>query len=409
MRKTNLCSLLLVLLLAACSTTTKKENTTDTSPFKNRPQWVQEAFKTFEGHADNMLVDVLKTGKTPRSTERGLKPSRDWTSGFYPGSLWYLYEYTGNQEWAKKAQQATELLDKEQYNTDDHDVGFRVYCSYGNGWLLTNNQQYKKVIIQAAKSLCTRYNKKTKTIMSWNPNEKRDWKYPVIIDNMMNLELIYEAYKLSGDESFKDIALEHANQTMKYHYRKDYSCPHVVDYDPETGNFRKMDWNNGFCDPKVAAWSRGQSWGLYGFTLMFRETKDSKYLDFAEHIASFLLNNPNMPKDYIPFWDYASPKNPSMRDASAAAIMASGFLELSQYSQNNKEKYFHVAESILKTLSSSDYLAQVGTNKNFAIKHTTGNYMGGSEVNGSLSYGDYYYVEAMVRYLKLINNQPLYQ
>jgi rhamnogalacturonyl hydrolase YesR len=371
------------------------------------PNWAKVGMATAEAHVRNMLPDVLKAKQTPRSIERGLRPSRDWTSGFYPGTMWYLYEYTQDERLKKDAETVTEFLVEEQYNTNDHDVGFRVYCSYGNGWLLTKNPEYKKVIIKAAESLGTRFNEKTKTIMSWNPRKDRDWKYPVIIDNMMNLELMYEAYKLSGDKNLERIAVEHANQTMKYHYRDDYSCPHVVDYDPTNGKFRKMDWNNGFSEPSYAAWSRGQSWGLYGFTLMYRETKNKKYLKHAEKIAEFLLNHPNMPEDMVPYWDYSSPKIPTKRDASAGAIMASALMELSTYCKDG-QKYFDAGEQMLKSLSSDEYLAKPGTNGNYIIKHCTGNYLSGSEVDGTLSYADYYYVEGLCRYLKLINNKPLF-
>jgi rhamnogalacturonyl hydrolase YesR len=372
-----------------------------------QPKWVSEAIITMEQHAKNMLPDVLETKLTPRSIYKGLRPPRDWTSGFYPGVLWYLYKNSNDEFWKNNAEIVTEFLVEEQYNTNDHDVGFRVYCSYGNGWLLTDNPAYKKVIIQAAKSLGTRYNEKTKTIQSWEARPSRDWKFPVIIDNMMNLELMFEAAKLSDEEYLADISVKHADQTMKYHYREDMSCPHVVDYDSETGAFRKMDWNNGYSDPKVATWSRGQSWGLYGYTLMFRETGDNKYLKHAEKIADFLINHPNMPEDLIPYWDYECPKIPTMRDASAGAIMASALMELSTYSKD-KKKYFTAGEKMLKNLASENYLAKAGTNGNYAIMHATGNYLSGSEVNGPLIYADYYFLEGLLRYSDLLNKKPLF-
>lgn len=372
-----------------------------------QPKWVSEAIINMEQHAKNMLPDVLETKLTPRSIYKGLRPSRDWTSGFYPGVLWYLYKNSNDEFWKNNAEIVTEFLVEEQYNTNDHDVGFRVYCSYGNGWLLTDNPEYKKVIIQAAKSLGTRYNEKTKTIQSWGARPSRDWKFPVIIDNMMNLELMFEAAKLSDEEYLADISVKHADQTMKYHYRENMSCPHVVDYDSETGAFRKMDWNNGYSDPKVATWSRGQSWGLYGYTLMFRETGDKKYLKHAEKIANFLINHPNMPEDMIPYWDYECPKIPTMRDASAGAIMASALMELSTYSKE-KKKYFTAGEKMLKNLASENYLARVGTNGNYAIMHTTGNYLSGSEVDGPLIYADYYFLEGLLRYSDLLNKKPLF-
>jgi hypothetical protein len=223
----------------------------------------------------------------------------------------------------------------------------------------------------------------------------------------MNLELMFEAARLSGENYLAEISKKHADQTMKYHYRENMSCPHVVDYGPKTGAFRKMDWNNGFSDPEIAAWSRGQSWGLYGFTLLFRETGDEKYLNHAEKIADFLINHPNMPEDMVPYWDYECPKIPTMCDASAGAIMASALMELSTYSKKG-ESYFKAGEKILKSLASENYLAKPGTNGNYAIMQATGNYLGGSEVNVPLIYADYYFLEGLLRYSNLIIDKPLF-
>ncbi|WP_462346088.1 glycoside hydrolase family 88 protein [Coprobacter fastidiosus] len=371
-------------------------------------QWYIRSIKIVEAHAQNMLDEVMKDKLLPRSEERGRLPIEEWTSGFYPGILWYLYEYTQDDYWKKNAETVTAFLEQQQYNTNDHDIGFRISCSYGKGYELTHNESYKKVIIQSAQSLCTRYNPKTKAILSWNPNPKRDWKFPVIIDNMMNLELLYQAAELSGNKKFTDIALNHAITTMNNHFRKDYSCPHVVDYDPKTGQMRRMDFNNGYNDPSKAAWSRGQAWALYGYTFMYRVTKDKTFLDFAEKIASYILDNPHMPDDLIPYWDYNAPKIPTKRDASAAAINAAALLELSTYPTSNSQKYFDAAEKTLKSLSSDEYLAQPGTNGNFAIKHATGNFLGGVEVDNAIIYADYYFIEALCRYLKLIQHQDLF-
>lgn len=378
----------------------KPEATTD---------WAVRSIKTVESHVLNMLDQVLKDEKLPRSEERGLQPPTDWTSGFYPGELWYLYEYTKDDFWLKSARSVTRFLEKEQYNEDDHDIGFRISCSYGNGYMLTGDPDYEKVIMQSAKSLSTRFNEKIGIIQSWNANDSRDWKCPVIIDNMMNLELLYQAAKLSGNTRFTDIALAHANTTLKNHFRKDYSCPHVVDYDPKSGKMRKADFNNGYSNPQKAAWSRGQAWALYGYTFMYRVTRDPLFLKQAEHIADYILNHSNMPKDMIPYWDYNSPKIPTKRDASAASINASALLELSTYSLKNARTYFEAAERTLKSLSSDTYLAKTGTNGNFAIKHATGNFLGGSELDNSLVYADYYFLEGLVRYLKLSHKQNLFQ
>lgn len=289
----------------------------------------------------------------------------------------------------KRAQAATALMEGEQNNAFDHDIGFKMYSCYGNGYLLTGDKAYRHILFRSAKTLASRYSYKTGLIMSWEPDESRDWLFPVIIDNMINLELLMEAYKMSGDTTLRHIAISHADKTMKYHYRKDMSCPHVVDYEPETGAMRKYDWNNGSDDTTRSTWSRGQSWGLYGYTMMYRETGNKKYLRHAEQIADFLLSHPNMPEDMIPYWDYSDPKRSTMRDASAAAIMASALMELSTYSVQGKA-YFAAGEKQLKSLASPTYLAKPGTHKNFILMHATGNFLRNSELDGGLSYADYY-------------------
>lgn len=350
----------------------------------------------------------MKTKLLPRSIQRGLQPKTDWTAGFFPGTLWYLYAYTREDTWKTRAENATALMKGEQNNAFDHDIGFKMYSCYGNGYLLTGNKAYRHIIFRSAKTLTSRYSYKTGLIMSWEPDTKRDWLFPVIIDNMINLELLMEAYKISGDTTLRNIAVSHADKTMKYHYRKNMSCPHVVDYEPETGALRKYDWNNGSDDTTNSTWSRGQSWGLYGYTMMYRETGNLRYLQHAEKIADFLLSHPNMPADMIPYWDYSAPHRSKMRDTSAAAIMASALMELSTYSAQGKE-YFEAGEKQLKSLSSPTYLAKPGTHKNFILMHATGNFLRSSELDGALSYADYYFMEGLLRYLKLINGKELYK
>lgn len=376
---------------------------------EENPEWIIKGIKTVEAQALALLEDVKRTQKLPRSEEKGLTSSKDWTSGFYPGILWYIYEYTNDLFWKEQANIVTSFLEKEQYNKNDHDIGFRISCSYGKGYELTHNENYKKVIIQSAKSLSTRFNKKVKAIQSWNANLKRDWKFPVIIDNMMNLELLYQAAYLSGNEDFRNIAFQHAQTTMKNHFRSDYTCPHVIDYNPISGKMRKPDYNNGFSDPQTSVWSRGQGWALYGYTIMYRFTKDKSFLNHAENIAKMIINHHNMPKDMIPYWDFNSPKIPTARDTSAGAIYASALLELSTYSVSNTKVFFNTAEKILKSLSSGSYLARIGENGRYAIKHATGNFLRNSESDNTLIYADYYYIEALIRYLKIIHNNNLFQ
>jgi unsaturated chondroitin disaccharide hydrolase len=331
-----------------------------------------------------------------------LIPSRDWVSGFFPGELWYLYEYTHQQKWLNAAKEYTTNIEPEQLDKGTHDVGFKIYCSVGNGYRLTKDAHYKEVIIQAAKTLCTRFNPKTGTIKSWD--NRKEWKYPVIIDNMMNLELLFEASKLSGDTSFAHVAVQHANTTMKNHFRPDYSSYHVIDYDTETGAVLHKQTHQGYADS--SAWARGQGWGLYGYTMCYRETKNPAYLKQAEAIAKFILNNPKVPKDKVPYWDFDAPDIPiAPRDASAAALMASALYELSTYSSNGKS-YRKAADQILSNLTKS-YQAKPGGSQGFILLHSTGHKPANSEIDVPISYADYYYLEALLRQDRLQKGKPV--
>jgi unsaturated chondroitin disaccharide hydrolase len=333
-----------------------------------------------------------------------LVASRDWTSGFFPGELWFFYEYTKKDEWKKWAKSFTANIEREKTNAGTHDMGFKIYCSFGQGYRLTKDPHYKDVIIESAKTLSTRFNKKAGVIRSWD-HHKEQWAYPVIIDNMMNLELLFAATKLSGDSSFYKIAVSHANTTMKNHYRADNSSYHVVDYDTATGQVRVKQTAQGYADE--SAWSRGQSWGLYGFTMCYRFTHDKKYLAQAEHIASFILDHPNLPKDLVPYWDYDAPNIPNeQRDASAAAVMASALYELSTYSANGK-KYKETADKIVQNLTNY-YRSPVGENKGFILLHSTGSKPANGEVDVPLIYADYYYLEALLRMKKLNEGKKLF-
>jgi unsaturated chondroitin disaccharide hydrolase len=345
------------------------------------------------------MQKLLPIDKLPRSydsvkNELILSGTDWWCSGFYPGTLWYLYEYTKDKTLKAEAIRSTALLEKEKNNTGTHDLGFMLYCSYGNGYRLTKDNSYKNIMITGARSLSTRFNSLIGCIKSWNSSR---WQFPVIIDNMMNLEFLCEMTKLSGDSSFYRIAVTHANTTIKNHYRKDFSSYHVVDYDTITGKKIKGYTAQGAFDE--SAWARGQSWGLYGFTMMYRETRNKEYLDEANHIANFLLHHKNMPADKIPYWDYDVQEIPNTyRDASAAAILCSALLELAKYSNKTQQKeYMDVAITIIKNLSSS-YRAVEGTNGGFILKHGVGHWPTKSEVDVPLTYGDYYFIEALMRY-----------
>lgn len=344
-----------------------------------------------------LMIEKVPPGRFPKTFEHdSLETSGPgwWCSGFYPGNLLYIFEATKDSTLYYEALRKLNDLKREQFNKTTHDLGFMMYCSFGNAYKIDSNEQYKSILINSAKSLATRFNPMVGCIKSW---DSKPGDFLVIIDNMMNLELLFWATRATGDSSFYKIAVTHANTTMKNHFRPDYSSYHVVNYDPVTGAVQQKKTAQGAADS--SAWARGQAWGLYGFTVMYRETKDTKYLDQANHIADFILNNPNLPKDKIPYWDFDAPNIPhALRDASAAAIIASALLELSKYNKANSEIYIKVASTIIRNLSSPEYKAAVGTNGGFILKHSVGSLPGQSEVNVPLTYADYYFFEAMKRY-----------
>ena len=355
--------------------------------------------------AENLLNEEEKLPRTiGKDGKLMTSKAKWWTSGFFPGVLWYLYEVNQDDSLKMYAENYTKRIENEKYTTDNHDVGFMLYCSFGNGLRLTSNDEYKQVLLQGAESLSTRFRPQVGCIRSWDWNQKV-WEYPVIIDNMMNLEMLMWASKNSDNPKFAEIAKSHADVTMKHHFRPDYSSYHVISYDTISGQPEKKNTCQGYAHE--SCWARGQGWALYGYTMMYRFTKDRKYLEQAIKIAEFTLNHPNMPKDLIPYWDYNAPDIPNaLRDASAAAINCSGLLELSQYvSGEQAEKYYKAAEKMLQTLSSPAYTAEEGTNGGFILKHSVGNIPSGTEVDVPLTYADYYYVEALCRY-KSLNDKP---
>lgn len=373
-----------------------------------------KGFSFAQKQTDVMFKEIAdakaKSGKTnlvsPRTLDANsnlvLVPSKDWCSGFFPGELWYLYEYTKNNKWLDEARTYTAPIEQEKTNGGTHDMGFKIYCSVGNGYRLTHDEHYKQVILEAAKTLSSRFNPTVGCIKSWDNRPK--WKFPVIIDNMMNLELLFAATHISGDSSYYKMAVSHANTTMKNHFRADYSSYHVVDYDPETGKVVHRQTHQGYADE--SAWARGQAWGLYGYTMCYRYTHNKAYLEQAENIARFIFNNPNMPKDLVPYWDFNAPGIPNEpRDASAAAVMASGLYELSTYSKNGKQ-YKDKADKIIKSLT-DHYLAAPGQSRGFILLHSTGSKPSNSEVDVPLSYADYYYLEALLRKAHLKAGVPV--
>lgn len=329
----------------------------------------------------------------------------DWRSGFFPGSVWYLYELTGDKALLPLARKYTEAISEAQNLTWHHDIGFIIYCSFGNALRLDPKDTDKEVIVQAARSLCTRFREKPQTIQSWDVKgnswqSERGWECPVIIDNMMNLELLFEATKLTGDSTFYHVAKAHADRTMQEHFRPDGSCYHVIDYSLEDGSVRHRHTAQGYAHE--SAWARGQAWAIYGYTMCYRETGDRRYLDQAIKTFGFMKNHPHMPADLIPYWDMDAPEIPNEpRDVSSAAVIASALYELSTYPVDGAEDYKAYADRMMESLASPDYTAAIGENGRFVLMHSVGSIPHNSEIDVPLNYADYYYLEALKRKLDI--------
>ncbi len=395
----------------------------------NESAFVKENFDYAEGQVKLMLKGVGKNKLAfPRTTNKNGKlvttSMYDWTPGFFPGNLWFLYEYSKDQQMKAAAQEWTEKLEPLQYFTQHHDLGFMVYCSYGNGYRLTGNEQYKKILVQAARSLSTRFNPVTGCIKSWNSFKSwhgdKTYNFPVIIDNMMNLELLFFASEVTGDTSFRHIAVTHAENTMKNHIRDDYSSYHVVCYDTITGKVVGRETAQGYADNST--WARGQAWAIYGFTMVYRKTKDPRFLITAKGAADFFIHNKNLPADKIPYWDFnakqsgykpgvnsnAKKVSTLYRDASAAAIVASALMELSTYDNEKSNEYRKAAIEILHSLASPAYRSPEGGNGHFLLMQSVGSIPHNSEINVPLVYADYYYLEALLRYNQLLQGKSLF-
>ncbi|MDR1371105.1 MAG: glycoside hydrolase family 88 protein [Dysgonamonadaceae bacterium] len=324
--------------------------------------------------------------------------SRDWTSGFFPGSLWYMYEYTKQDQWKELAIKYTAPIEVEKMNGVTHDMGFKVYCSFGNGYRLTGNQNYRDILLQSAQTLITRFKPNAGVIRSWD-HSKDKWQSPVIIDNMMNLELLFWAFNETKDSVYYNIAVSHAKKTIENHFRKDFSSYHVIDYDTITGEVLNRHTHQGYAHE--SAWARGQAWGLYGYIMCYRETKEPVFLEQAKAIANYIFTHKNLPADLIPYWDFDAPEIPDEpRDVSAATITASALYELGLYDAANAAKYKQWADTILEHLS-KDYRAGLGENRGFLLLHSTGSKPTDLEVDVPLSYADYYFLEALLRKQKL--------
>ena len=408
----------LISLLAFAFRSNEKETFSVKENFTYAGKQLKNMLNATENNKLAFPRTINKTGKLVTTN------MYDWTPGFFPGSLWYAAEFTKDTALKNAARQWTERLEPLKTFTQHHDLGFMMYCSYGNAYRLTGNEAYKNILVESAKSLSTRFNPAVGCIKSWNSFKSwhgdKTYNYPVIIDNMMNLELLFFASKVTGDTSFRHIAVTHAENTIKNQVRKDYSSYHVVCYDTITGKVAGRETAQGYADNST--WSRGQAWAIYGFTMVYRETKDPRFLKTAEGLADFFMNHKNLPADKIPYWDFnanqqgytpgvrsnANNVKQLYRDASAAAIVASALMELSTYSRTKGNKYRSFAVKMLHTLSSKAYRAPIGNNGNFLLMQSVGSVPHNSEINVPLVYADYYFLEALHRYDLLIKGKKLF-
>ena len=376
-----------------------------------RTEWADRQLDYCHRQIQRTLNELPNDSVLPRSIDDGCNKWNttnpyDWTSGFWPGILWYNYENSGKLTDKLNAVAYTERqrpLVGEAHDPD-HDIGFQLLCSFGHAYANTGREEYRKFLLEGADKLAALYNPKVGTILSWPHAVKNEgWPHNTIMDNMMNLQLLFFAAKNGGPAEYRDIAISHARKTMENQFRSDYTSYHVALYDSITGNFIRGCTNQGLNDDSF--WARGQAWGIYGFTVVYRETQDKEFLRFVERITDVYLAN--LPDDYIPYWDFSDPSIPDApRDASSAAIVASALLELAQLEDNpdNAERYILAAEKMLENLSSDTYQSR-DSNSAF-LMHSTGNLPAGYEINSSINYADYYYIEALTRYRNLFAETP---
>lgn len=340
---------------------------------------------------------MIPRGFDHKKREITMDPIHGWRTGHFPGSLWLLYEVTGDAFFRDRAAVWTELLEPNRNLDRHHDVGFIIMCSFGNARRLLKTDRYDSVIVDSAKALSRRFSEQLGVIRSWGKIEETE-DFLVIPDNMMNLELLTAAGRISKDSYFGKVANSHATVTMKNHFRADGGTYHVLNYSQKDGRIQEIRRGQGASC--FTAWSRGQSWAIYGYTMMYRETKNKAYLEFAQKVSDYAINHPNMPKDGIPYWDFGAPGEE--RDSSAGAVMAAALVELSKFVEGDKScGYFEFAAKQLLSLASPAYFSEGDEVGHYLLKHGVGNKPGGSEIDTPLNYGDYYFLEALIRFRKM--------
>ena len=363
-------------------------------------QQVEKALGQLKPYDYNMEPRNILGGQTEWNCRRAV--AEEWCSGFWPGILWMDYAMTGDREVLKAARGYTESLRPLAYQpVFDHDLGFIMLGSYGKGLDVCPevSAQYRPVMLAAADSLATLYNAKVGTLLSWPRHVKDYGGHNTIMDNMINLELLFWAAQNGGSPLLKDVAVSHAVTTMRHHFRPDGSCYHVAVYDTLTGSFLRGLTHQGYAD--YSMWSRGQSWAIYGYTMVYRFTRDPLFLQFAQKVSDIYLKRlRETSDDMVPRWDMDDLRPQAPKDASAACVVASALLELSQYLDGWRgQQYREAAEQMLADLSTERYQSR---DKNTAfLQHSTGHHPAGSEIDASIIYADYYYIEALIRLKQL--------
>jgi unsaturated chondroitin disaccharide hydrolase len=384
-------AIILLLVLALATVTARPAAAEDPLEAAIRHAW------DFAAQQLDRAVKSIPTDRYPRMTTstgnwETTSPSA-WTSGFFPGALWLMFERTGNPLWRARAETWTSRIGGQRTRTDTHDLGFMFMSSYGHGYRLIPNEPYRKILVEAAGSLAKRYDPDVRCIRSWGSINDTT-KFEVIVDNLVNLELLLWGARNGGNAEWRTMAINHGLRCgIQDLMRADGSTFHRAIYDPVTGGLKSRGTVQGACD--ACTWSRGHAWAVYGFTMLYRETGDTRFLDAARTTADYFISH--LPPDKVPYWDF-SKSGSEPRDSSAASIAASGLLELSRRETDatRKQTYLSAARDILTSLSSPAYLAE-GTTYWSILMHGTRNKPAGSYDTG-LVFGDYYMLEAMLRY-----------
>jgi len=359
--------------------------------------------RLLETVGDLMQIDPALSGQPskaysmfPRFTNAdGMWETTDssaWSSGFFAGCLWLMYEYTSDDEWKRLAESWTAAMEREKTAGGNHNLGFKMMPGFGHGFRLTGSEHYREVLIESARTLAGRFND---TVGLIKANEMEQWKYPVMVDTMVNIELLFRAAEYGGDPAWADMAETHALNTFRHHVRGDGGTVQVVDFDPATGEVIAHDTLCGLSGD--SAWARGQGQAIYGFTAAYRCTKNPELLKAAETVADFFIDN--LPADYIPYWDFSDPAIPNtIRDASAAAVAVDGLIELGSLSVDpaKKKRYSEAAVNILTSLCSDGYLIG-GTDSRGIVGHATWKKPSDPQADTSLIWGDYNFIEALMR------------